>query len=80
MQQEDYNSMMRHPWERLSKPMERSSPECPMCGEKYLGDGVAVCADCKIIQPLDGIYRHYTKCRIVHVATGDAQNTTKDDQ
>jgi len=50
MQQEDYNAMMRYPWERLGRPREQVLPECPMCGEKYLSDGVSLCADCLLIK------------------------------
>lgn len=45
MQQEDYNSMMRHPFERTkSEPV--NLPICPKCKEKYLGDGVKLCVEC----------------------------------
>ena len=44
--QEMLNSMMRNPGER---PAETATllPKCPGCGERYCGDGVAMCLECK---------------------------------
>lgn len=43
--QEMLNSMMRNPGER-QKAAIYSSPQCPKCGERYCGDGVALCLEC----------------------------------
>ena len=45
MKQEDYNEMMRYPWERKASKCE-PLPKCPKCGEEYCGDGVAPCIEC----------------------------------
>lgn len=38
--------MMRNPWERIAnKPP--SNPQCPQCGERYLGDGKTPCVECQ---------------------------------
>jgi len=46
MRQEDYNSMMRYPWERM-EAKRTELLKCPSCGEKYCGNGVENCADCE---------------------------------
>lgn len=49
MKQEDYNDMMRTPEEAYAernKPPAKF-PNCPSCGEEYLGDGVLPCLDCE---------------------------------
>lgn len=47
MRQEDLNSMMRHPWEIKTAPAASSYlTRCPECGERYLGDGMALCTEC----------------------------------
>lgn len=43
--QEDYNSMMRHPWETV-KPRRAELPQCPKCGERYCSNGVQLCIEC----------------------------------
>lgn len=45
MKQEDYNSMMKYPWENLIQ-QKRENKSCPKCGEKYLGNGIDLCAEC----------------------------------
>lgn len=45
MQQEDLNAMMRHPWERMTTA-RHNLPGCRQCGERYIGDGEALCVDC----------------------------------
>ena len=45
MRQEDLNEMMRFPGENKATKMQHL-PECPNCGYRYLGDGVALCLDC----------------------------------
>ena len=45
MKQEDYNDMMRYPWEvgdRKPQPL----PRCPSCGFRYCGDGLTDCTEC----------------------------------
>ena len=46
MNQEDLNAMMRNPWEAAKKPRPQPLPECPQCGERYCGDGIAFCTEC----------------------------------
>ena len=46
MQQEDYNSVMKYPWEIAREPRDERLPECPNCGEPYCGDGVQLCVEC----------------------------------
>ena len=46
MQQEDYNSVMKYPWEITRKPHNEKLPDCPRCGEPYCGDGVNLCTEC----------------------------------
>lgn len=46
MNQEDLNALMRNPWEAAKKPRPQPLPECPQCGERYCGDGIAFCAEC----------------------------------
>jgi hypothetical protein len=45
MKQEDYNEMMRYPWERHTAKIEPLR-RCPNCGEFYTGDGVVPCTEC----------------------------------
>jgi len=45
MKQEDYNEMMRYPWERTTKKA-MELPICPACKNRYCGDGTSLCADC----------------------------------
>lgn len=45
MRQEDLNAMMRYPGEARQQP-DKALPECPACGQRYLGDGVALCLEC----------------------------------
>ena len=45
MRQEDLNAMMRYPGEARQQP-DKALPECPACGKRYLGDGVALCLEC----------------------------------
>lgn len=47
MRQEDYNSMMRYPWESDYREDAKKLPLCPKCGEEYCGDGVNPCIECK---------------------------------
>ena len=47
MRQEDYNSMMRYPWDRSDIGESSELPLCPCCGNEYLGDGFEQCADCE---------------------------------
>jgi len=42
MQQEDYNSVMKYPWEITRK-----------CGEPYCGDGTQLCVECNLIKDDD---------------------------
>jgi hypothetical protein len=46
MRQEDYNDMMRFPWEsrQANRPVWST---CPTCKENYTGDGVNLCVECK---------------------------------
>lgn len=46
MKQEDYNSMMRSPGEKLFNRIMSHAPKCPRCGERYSGDGKALCTEC----------------------------------
>ena len=46
MNQEDLNALMRNPWEAAKKPRPQPLPECPQCGERYCGDGIAFCTEC----------------------------------
>lgn len=46
MRQEDLNSMMRNPGEIKTAPASSYLPCCPECGERYLGDGMALCTEC----------------------------------
>ena len=46
MNQEDINALMRNPWEAAKKPRPQPLPECPQCGERYCGDGIAFCIEC----------------------------------
>ncbi len=45
MRQEDLNAMMRYPGEARQQS-DKALPECPACGQRYLGDGVALCLEC----------------------------------
>lgn len=45
MRQEDYNDMMRLPWETQSR-QTANLPRCPACGERYLGNGIEPCIEC----------------------------------
>lgn len=46
MNQDDYNGMMKLPWE-CGTPKSVNLPSCPCCGEKYLGDGKELCIECE---------------------------------
>lgn len=46
MKQEDLNDMMRSPCEAKPAPASAELPRCPECGERYLGNGVALCTEC----------------------------------
>ena len=46
MRQEDLNEMMRLPGERVEQ-QKIQVPTCPRCGERYCGDGVLPCLECK---------------------------------
>lgn len=46
MRQEDYNDMMRSPGERIFNKIMSHAPRCPRCGERYSGDGQALCTEC----------------------------------
>lgn len=46
MKQEDLNGMMRSPGEAKTAPAPAELPRCPECGERYLGDGMALCTEC----------------------------------
>lgn len=51
MQQEDLNEMMRLPWEtRRSQIADMNT--CPKCGERYCGDGIALCVECAALAAL----------------------------
>lgn len=45
MNQEDYNEMMRYPWEPI-KIKKIEWQRCPACGGHYCGDGVQPCIEC----------------------------------
>lgn len=47
MHQEDYNSVMKHPWEITREPRNNKLPECQNCGEPYCGDGIQLCTECE---------------------------------
>ena len=49
MQQEDYNSVMKYPWEIIRKPHNEKLPDCPRCGEPYCGDGTQLCVECNLM-------------------------------
>ena len=53
MQQEDYNSVMKYPWEITRKPHNEKLPDCPRCGEPYCGDGTQLCVECNLIKDDD---------------------------
>lgn len=56
--QEWLNSMMREPGE-AKRPAALPLPECPQCGERYCGDGVALCTECaNTVTPNPGIMRN----------------------
>jgi len=44
MNQEDLNSIMKFPWETSNSLL---SHKCPVCGERYYGNGVYPCVDCE---------------------------------
>lgn len=46
MRQEDFNDMMRLPWEREQKKAA-ALPTCPICNQPYMGDGKKPCVDCE---------------------------------
>ena len=39
MQQEDYNSVMKYPWEIIRKPHNEKLPDCPMRGDSSRSSG-----------------------------------------
>ena len=45
MQQEDFNEMMRLPGE-VQRFQKHVVSVCPECGERYCGDGIALCVEC----------------------------------
>lgn len=45
MQQEDLNSIMKHPWEVVSRDVAHWN-KCPSCLENYCGDGIEDCLEC----------------------------------
>jgi len=48
MRQEDYNEMMRFPWEVNDVKFWKTTwLTCPSCKENYAGDGVNLCVECK---------------------------------
>ena len=50
MRQEDYNDIMMTPaeaWRFRQSNIPTKLPECPICKEEYLGDGVEPCVECK---------------------------------
>jgi hypothetical protein len=49
MRQEDYNEMMRYPWEPKPKPYQRLWQQCPKCNKNYAGDGMVLCTECQHI-------------------------------
>lgn len=57
MQQEDYNSLMKLPWEPTKESHKNILPKCPKCDEPYCGDGVNLCTECdttnerKVLKP-----------------------------
>lgn len=46
MKQEDLNGMMRSPGEAKTAQAPVELPRCPECGERYLGNGMALCTEC----------------------------------
>lgn len=36
---------------KARRPAASSLPECPKCGERYCGDGVALCIECANASP-----------------------------
>jgi hypothetical protein len=54
MKQEDYNDMMRYPWEGVKQPSPPSLPRCPQCGVRYCGNGVYLCIECATTTQPDG--------------------------
>jgi hypothetical protein len=49
MKQEDLNAMMKWPSESASRQAVQLS-KCPKCGERYSGNGKALCVDCDWIE------------------------------
>lgn len=48
LSQEDYNSMMRYPWESSKSSLKQPINKCPQCGYNYCGDGKNLCTECKV--------------------------------
>ena len=46
MQQEDYNSIMRHPSEVRENRLSVLQ-QCPNCNERYFGNGKVLCIECE---------------------------------
>lgn len=47
MKQEDYNSIMKYPWEISRSYAASDLKKCPNCEFEYLGNGIDLCVDCK---------------------------------
>ena len=47
LKQEDYNSMMRFPWESSKQTVNYQLNKCPQCGFAYCGDGKNLCTECE---------------------------------
>lgn len=50
MKQEEYNDMMRLPWE-IKKENSLTWEKCPACGDNYCGNGADKCIDGEIVTP-----------------------------
>ena len=54
MNQEDYNEMMRFPWEVSDvKFCKTTWLTCPSCKENYAGDGISLCTECQSAEVLN---------------------------
>lgn len=53
MRQEDLNSLMRLPGEVIRHEPPKPA-QCPSCGERYCGDGKALCLECQAAPQAQG--------------------------
>ena len=51
MNQNDINTL------GTRRKAEIQLPECPKCGERYLGDGVELCIECASLEPKEQLQR-----------------------